>query len=119
MKFDELYHLKANSWQLTETPERKVSVGQLRAARAPRGHLGYLRPISVCRQKISRAFTILHVCSVISQPCSALGLFLLSNGGSNLVQGEKVLAMEGEQSDEWCTLKAVMQRPLVFQALYE
>ncbi|XP_068769178.1 disks large-associated protein 4 isoform X2 [Struthio camelus] len=23
MKFDELYHLKANSWQLTETPERK------------------------------------------------------------------------------------------------
>uniref|UniRef100_A0A674HJ57 DLG associated protein 4 n=1 Tax=Taeniopygia guttata TaxID=59729 RepID=A0A674HJ57_TAEGU len=24
MKFDELYHLKANSWQLAETPERKV-----------------------------------------------------------------------------------------------
>ncbi|XP_019395293.1 PREDICTED: disks large-associated protein 4-like isoform X4 [Crocodylus porosus] len=23
MKFDELYHLKANSWQLTETPEKK------------------------------------------------------------------------------------------------
>lgn len=23
MKFDELYHLKANSWQLAETPERK------------------------------------------------------------------------------------------------
>lgn len=29
MKFDELYHLKANSWQLVETPEkRKVSMEQ-------------------------------------------------------------------------------------------
>uniref|UniRef100_A0A8C6YRU6 DLG associated protein 4 n=1 Tax=Nothoprocta perdicaria TaxID=30464 RepID=A0A8C6YRU6_NOTPE len=33
MKFDELYHLKANSWQLAETPERKVSVGQFGVAR--------------------------------------------------------------------------------------
>lgn len=29
MKFDELYHLKANGWQPTETPEkRKVSMEQ-------------------------------------------------------------------------------------------
>lgn len=32
MKFDELYHLKANSWQLAETPEKKVSMGHFRAA---------------------------------------------------------------------------------------
>lgn len=33
MKFDELYHLKANSWQLAETPEKKVSMGQFRVAK--------------------------------------------------------------------------------------
>lgn len=96
MKFDELYHLKANSWQLAETPERKVSVGQLRVARAPCRHFGYLRSISVCKQKTSRAFTILHLCSVISQPCNALRPFLLSivetilyKGGKKCYDGER------------------------------
>lgn len=41
MKFDELYHLKANSWQLAETPERKVSVGQFRAVRALHRYFRY------------------------------------------------------------------------------
>uniref|UniRef100_A0A8D2NBI7 DLG associated protein 4 n=1 Tax=Zonotrichia albicollis TaxID=44394 RepID=A0A8D2NBI7_ZONAL len=64
MKFDELYHLKANSWQLAETPERKVSERHWGVATAPCStHLGYLRSAFVCKQMLPRAFAILHFSS--------------------------------------------------------
>ncbi|XP_038014870.1 disks large-associated protein 4 isoform X3 [Motacilla alba alba] len=43
MKFDELYHLKANSWQLSETPERKATPEEPCTVEAAwRGGLGWI-----------------------------------------------------------------------------
>lgn len=128
MKFDELYHLKANSWQLAETPERKVSVGQFRVVRALTDISG-MTSTPVCKQKISMMLAAFYVCSVtppynlaacdnssgtcsnevalsISHPPCACFHSLLSNSGSNFYKRKM-------GRNEWCTLKSVMQRPLV------